>query len=335
MIPDRIKRNLKAELRRSTLAKVGLVLLVFIILIAVLAPLLAPHPPTEQGYTDEHGQSLPPVGLTYETNINLDGEFHRYNVTANSSHILGTNPLGQDILSRFLYGARTSLLVGISGTLLALMIGVPIGLVAGYFGGRTDDVLMRAADTMLAFPALILALALIGAFGEATVSIPDPIVHAGFADGMPESTSFPIAVTIVVALVTWVWFARVARGEALTIRKENYVKAARSMGASNTRILVRHVLPNSLTPIIVLATIQVAAIILLEAVLSYLGFSGTQLSWGYDVQRGEGEMRREWWVATVPGIGIVLAVISVNLLGDWLRDALDPNVGGESRGGAG
>lgn len=332
MISDRIKANLRSEFNESLMAKLGVIILVVIIFMAVFAPLLATHNPNEQGFTDDRGQTLPPVGLTYDTTIAEEGEFVEYTVEHDSDHLLGTNPLGQDILSRFIYGARVSLLVGISGTLLALAIGVPIGLVAGYYRGRTDDVLMRMADTMLAFPALILALALIGAFGEATLSIPDPIVLLGFAEGMPDSTPFPIAVTIVVALVTWVWFARVARGEAITIRNQEYIKAANAMGASDIRILVRHVLPNSLTPIIVLATIQVAAIILLESALSFLGFSGTDLSWGFEIQRGQDELRREWWVATLPGIGIVLAVISVNLIGDWLRDALDPNIAGK-RGG--
>ena len=214
---------------------------------------------------------------------------------------------------------------------MAVAIGVPIGLAAGYYGGRVDDALMRVADTMLAFPALVLALALIGVFGESPVMVPDPIVMAGLAEGMPEAIPIPGTVTIVVALVTWVWFARVARGEALSIRNEEYVKAARSFGASDRTILVTHVLPNSLTPIIVLATIQVAVIILLEASLAYLGFSGTTLSWGYEIERGQDVLRTRPWVSMFPGIGIVLAVISVNLLGDWFRDALDPNIEGEGR----
>lgn len=332
MISDRLKANLKTELRGSLLAKLGIGILLLILLMALFAPLLAPHHPSQQGFTDDRGQNLPPVGLTYDTTIAVDGEFTSYTVSADSDHLLGTNPLGQDVLSRFIYGARVSLLVGVSGTLLALLIGVPIGLVAGYYRGRVDDGLMRMADTMLAFPALILALALIGAFGEATLPLPDPIVLAGFADGMPETTPFPIAVTVVVALVTWVWFARVARGEAMSITNQEYIKAARAMGASDMKILLKHILPNSLTPIIVLATIQVAAIILLESSLSFLGFSGTDLSWGFEIQRGQDQLRREWWISTVPGIGIVLAVISVNLIGDWLRDALDPNISGE-RGG--
>ena len=332
MIPERLRANIHETFRESLLAKIGVVLLILILIMAIFAPLLAPHHPAQQGYTDDQGQNLPPYGTTYNTTIAVEGEFTEVTIDGDREHLLGTNSLGQDVLSRFIYGARVSLLVGISGTILALAIGVPIGLIAGYYRGRIDDGLMRLADTMLAFPALILALALIGAFGEATLHLPDPIVLAGYADGMPESTPFPIAVTVVVALVTWVWFARVTRGEAIAIRNQEYIKAARAMGASDRRILLRHVLPNSVTPIIVLATIQVAAIILLESSLSYLGFSGTDLSWGFEIARGERDLRREWWIATVPGIGIVLSVISVNLIGDWLRDALDPNISGE-RGG--
>ncbi|MFA9424764.1 ABC transporter permease [Natronorubrum sp. A-ect3] len=335
MISNRIKSNLTKELRRSLLAKLGIVIFVSILLMGLFAPVLATHNPHEQGHSDDVGASYPPLGLTDEITIAQDGERVTHTVEGTSEHILGTNNVGQDIYSRFLYGARTSLLVGLSGTLLATAIGVPVGLVAGYFGGRVDDGLMRMADVMLAFPSLVLALALMGAFGRGTIGIPDLIVVAGFADGMPETITFPGMVTVVVALVTWVWFARVARGEAMAIRNEEYVKAARSLGANHATIMRKHVLPNSLTPIIVLATIQVAAIILLESSLSYLGFSGTTLSWGYEIQRGHDVMRNQWWVATIPGIGIVLSVIGVNLLGDWLRDALDPNIEGEGAGGAG
>jgi len=298
---------------------------------AVFAPMLATHDPTRTGYYAEEGAPYPPQGFDYTTQISQEGELQEVTIQSSGEHLLGTNTAGQDVYSRFVYGARVSLLVGFTATVLALLVGVPVGLVAGYYGGRVDDVLMRIADTMLAFPALVLALALIGVFGESPILVPDPFVLAGLADGMPESIPIPGTVTIVAALVIWVWFARVARGEAISIRSEGYVKAARSFGASNGRILAGHVLPNSLTPIIVLATIQIAVIILLEASLAYLGFSGTTLSWGYEIERGQDVLRTRPWVATIPGIGIVLAVISVNLLGDWFRDALDPNIEGEAR----
>ncbi len=332
MISDRVKSNLKDTFVDSLLPKVGLVLLIAILVMALFAPLLATHDPTRTGHFHETGAPYPPMGYSYETQVAQDGEFGEVSVESNSTHVLGTNNIGQDVYSRFLYGARVSVIVGLSSTLLAMLIGVPIGLVAGYYGGRVDDGLMRVADTMLAFPALVLALALIGVFGESPVHVPDPIVMAGFADGMPETIPIPGTVTIVGALVIWVWFARVARGEALSLRNEEYVKAAQSFGTGNAQILRQHILPNSLTPIIVLATIQVAVIILLEASLAYLGFSGTTLSWGYEIERGQDVLRTRPWVSIVPGIGIMLAVISVNLLGDWLRDALDPNIDQSKRG---
>lgn len=334
MISDRLKSNLKQEFSRSLLAKVGLVILVVIIIMGTFAPILATHNPTKTGYTNENGDSYPPFGVTYQDRtLPQDGNLgQEYTVEHNTTHILGTNNIGQDVYSRLLYGARTSLLVGISGTILAILIGVPYGLISGYFGGRIDDGLMRGADVMLAFPSLVLAIALFGVFGASSVRIPDPFVKAGLAEGMPEATVLPGTVTIVAGLVTWVWFARVARGEAISIRGEEYVKAAKSVGASDRTILLRHVFPNSITPIIVLATIQVAVLILLESALSYLGFSGTQLSWGFEIQRGQDHLASNWWISTIPGIGIVLAVVSINLLGDWLRDSLDPNISGE-RGG--
>ncbi|MWV38255.1 ABC transporter permease [Natrialba sp. INN-245] len=331
MISKRVKSNLKQTFSESLLPKIGLVLLLSILIMAMFAPILATHDPTRTGHYTEEGAEYPPLGHEYTTQVAADGEIGEVTVQGSSEHVLGTNNVGQDVYSRFLYGARVSLLVGLLGTSMAVAIGVPVGLVAGYYGGRIDDGLMRIADVMLAFPALVLALALIGVFGESPFYVPDPIVRAGLAEGMPESIPIPGTVTIVVGLVTWVWFARVARGEALSIRNEEYVKAARSFGASNRTILLKHVLPNSLTPIIVLATIQVAVIILLEASLAYLGFSGTTLSWGYEIERGQDVLRTRPWVSMLPGIGIVLAVISVNLLGDWLRDALDPNIEGEGR----
>lgn len=357
MISDRSKRNLARELRGSRLAQVGMVLMAIILISSLFAPLVAPHDPEQQrvgtGDTVER-TDLPPIGFSAtetETRLGDDGEMVEQEVELEATwdHVLGTNTRGQDVLSRVIYGGRVSLTVGIAGALIAALIGVPYGLAAGYFGGRVDDALMRGGDVMLAFPSLVLAIALVGVFRETdfhTTEIPDPFVYAAQSDlvpnvliprsdhllAMPETTTIPVTVTLVVALVNWVWFARVARGEAISIREEEYVKAAKSLGASNWRIIRQHVLPNSLTPIIVLATIQVAFIILLESALSFLGFSGTTLTWGQDIARGQSDQRAQWWIATMPGLAIVLAVVGVNLLGDWMRDALDPSIEGE--GGA-
>lgn len=336
MISDRTKSNLIAELKGSFLAQLGLGLLLVIIVTAALAPVIAPHDPTD---TDVENGNLPPLGFSatenQTTSETVNGEIQiverEVEVNTTLTHPLGTDSVGRDVLSRTLFGARTSLLVGFIGTGLAVTIGVSIGLVAGYYRGRIDDVLMRSADIMLAFPSLVFAVSLVGLLGTQSWEIPDPFVRAGLAPEMPESIVLPGTVILIIALVNWVWFARVARGEALSLRNEEYVKAARSLGASDGRILREHILPNSLTPILVLATIQVAAVILLESSLSFLGFSGADLSWGLDIARGRGSLATSWWIATIPGIAIVLAVVAVNLIGDWLRDALDPDVSqGES-----
>ncbi len=351
MVSPRLIRNLKRELRESGMAKLGVILVFLILFVAVFAPFLAPHDPTQQ---DLENARQPPIGFsstsTEEVPVKDNGsvviengdvltENRTVTINASWSHPLGTDGNGRDILSRVIYGARTSMIVGIVGTLLAAIFGVAVGLTAGYFGDRVEDTLMRAADIMLAFPSLVLAIALVGVWGKAAYYVPDPFVATGLASsvrsalglatGMPASVTIPGTVIIVVALVNWVWFARVARGEALSLRSQAYVKAARSAGASHSRILLRHVLPNAITPIIVLATIQVAAIILLESALSFLGFSGAELSWGLDISLGRQYQSTSWWIAAMPGLAIVLAVIGLNLVGDWLRDALDPDIGGE------
>lgn len=356
MISPRVRQSLKNELTSSRLAQLGIILLVLVFVMAIFAPMIAPHHPETQrvgtGGTLEQ-TNLPPIGFSSVENVTrlVDGEIvtEEEAISANSSFIAGTNTRGQDVLSRVIYGGRVSLTVGVLGTIIATLIGVPYGLLAGYYRGRLDDALMRAADIMLAFPSLVLAIALVGVFRDTefhTAAIPDPFVWAAQSDmvpnllipraehvaSMPTHTTIPVTVTLVVALVNWVWFARIARGEAMSIRSQEYVKAARSFGASNLTILRKHVLPNSMTPIIVLATIQIAFIILLESALSYLGFSGVSLSWGQDIARGQSDQRTQWWIATMPGLGIVIAVIAVNLVGDWLRDALDPGIEGEAGG---
>lgn len=334
MLSDRIKRNLKREFWRSLMAKAGLFIVVIVLLSALFAPFLATQDPTDQDLSNSH---LPPAGITETTEQfqRVDGETQTVEVTINGSleHPFGTDALGRDLYSRTLFGARTSLMVGLVGTFLAVLGGTSVGLVAGYYGGRIDDSLMRFADVMLAFPALVLAIALVGLLGPLTYQIPDPFVYFGLVDDMPEYFVFPVTLTLVVAIVNWVWFARIARGEALAVRQEDYIKAADSIGASDWTILRQHVLPNSLTPIIVLAAIQVAAIILLESSLSFLGFSGTTLSWGWDIAQGRQYLATSWWIASIPGLAIAITVIGINLIGDWLRDSLDPGIEGEHGGG--
>jgi peptide/nickel transport system permease protein len=344
MISPRTLRNLKKELRSSGLAKLGIVLVMLMLFVAIFAPFIALHNPTNQNLDENN---LPPLGFSKTsqetTSEMVNGSLQVTNETvvtnATAEHPLGTNSLGQDIYSRAVYGARTSMMVGILGTLLAAILGVTVGLVSGYYRGRIDDALMRFADVSLAFPSLVLAIALIGLWGRAAVEVPDPFISLGLITpfrnalglppDMPETFVLPGTVIVVVGVVNWVWFARIARGEALSIREEEYVKAAKALGADDFRVVARHVLPNATTPILVLATIQVAAIILLESALSFLGFSGTTLSWGFDISQGRAYLSSAWWTATVPGIAIVLAVVGINLVGDWLRDALDPGIEGE------
>ena len=333
----RTVRNLRTEFRRSALAKLGVGLIVCALLVAAFAPVLAPHNPESQNLNDNQ---LPPLGFdrqtTNTTSKMVNGSIEIVNetswVNSTGEHPLGTDSLGRDMLSRTIYGARTSLIVGVIGTGIAALFGVTVGLLAGYYSGRIDDALMRSADVMLAFPSLVLAVALVGLIGTASVPVPDPFVRAGLTPNMPETFTLPGTVIIVVGLVNWVWFARVARSEALSVRSEEYIKAARAVGASDRHIVTRHVLPNSVTPIIVLATIQVAAIILLESALAFLGFSGTTLSWGFDIAQGRQYLSSSWWIATIPGVAIVLTVVGINLVGDWLRDALDPGIEGEGGG---
>lgn len=338
MVSDRVRQNLASEFRGSVLAKLGVVLVLLVVFVAIFAPFVAPHNPKAQNL--EQSQ-LPPVGFTQTeektTSEMVDGEIttvtENVTVAADPAHPLGTDGLGRDMLSRVVYGARTSLIVGVLGTVFAALVGVPVGLIAGYYRGRIDDGLMRFADVSLAFPSLVLAIALIGLWGRASVAVPDPFVALGLVSGMPETFVLPGTVVVVVGLVNWVWFARIARGEALSLRDQEYVKAARALGADDSRILAGHVLPNAITPIIVLATVQVAAIILLESSLSFLGFSGTTLSWGFDISQGRDYVSSgQWWIAGMPGLAIMVAVIGINLIGDWLRDALDPGIEGE--GGA-
>ncbi|MFC7202387.1 ABC transporter permease [Haloferax namakaokahaiae] len=351
MISERTLRNLRRELSRSVLAKIGIVVVVLILAMAIFAPFISPYSPMKQTLDNAR---QPPLGFsTQETkevtlmengsvvieNGQVQTEEQTVYTNATLAHPLGTDANGRDILSRVIYGARTSILVGLFGTTLAALIGVTVGLSAGFYRGRVDDVLMRGADIMLAFPSLVLAIALVGVWGQAKVAIPDPFVVTGISGAfrsalglstnMPKDIILPGTVILVVALVNWVWFARVARGEALSIRQEEYVKAARALGASDGRTMLRHVLPNAITPILVLATIQVAAIILLESALSFLGFSGASVSWGFDIALGRQYQSTAWWISTMPGLAIVVTVIGLNLVGDWLRDALDPGIEGE------
>jgi peptide/nickel transport system permease protein len=306
MITPRTIRNLKQELSRSFLAKLGILLVGTVTFVAIFAPLLAPHDPT---YQDLGMRNVPPVGFggTWE-------------------YPLGTDPLGRDVLSRVIYGTRTSLLVGVIASAGGAIVGIAIGLVSGYYRGWVDDVAMRSVDVSLAIPGLVLALTLFSIIGPITVAIPDPLRMIGIGEGMPESFVFPGTVAFVIGVIAVRQFARLARGEALKVREEEYVKASESAGARDVHVITKHVLPNVMTPLLVFWTLRLAHAILTESTLSFLGFSGTTLSWGYDIAAGRDYLGTAWWVSSVSGVAILIAVIGINLMGDWFRDALDPNL---------
>ncbi len=218
-------------------------------------------------------------------------------------HMLGTDTLGRDLLSRIIHGARISAIVGVSGVLLAGTVGVLLGLLSGFYGGLVDAVIARAADIALTIPYLVLAVAVVAVFGGGLVTL-----------------------VAVLALSTWVTYTRIVRGEVLVLRRSEFVEAARAIGSSNARLIRRHLLPNVSTSIIVVATQQLAAMILYEAALSFLGLGvrPPTPTWGGMVADGRSYLANAWWVSTLPGVAILLTVVAVNWLGDWLRDVLDP-----------
>ena len=220
-------------------------------------------------------------------------------------HPLGTDHLGRDILSRILYGGRISLGVGLSAVTLSGLIGVTLGLLAGFHGGRTDAFIMRVVDVFLAIPYILLAMGVVFALGPSLLNV-----------------------ILVMAVTRWVQFARIVRADVLSIREREFVSGARARGNRSVRLLLRHVLPNALTPIIVVATLELAFMIIYESALSFLGL-GVQPptpTWGWMLADGRNYVATAWWLATFPGLAIMLTVLAVNLLGDWLRDTLDPRL---------
>lgn len=253
--------------------------------VAVAAPFLAPHSPDEQDLL----RTLQPPAWT-------SGDW---------SYLLGTDALGRDLLSRVIYGSRISMLVGASAVLIAGAIGVPLGLVSGYFGRWVDAVVMRVADVQLGLPFLVLAIAMVAAIGPGLGNV-----------------------IVVLGLTGWVTYGRIVRAEVLVIREREYVEAARAIGARPMRVIARHVLPNVMSSVVVVASLETAKMIVAEASLSYLGL-GVQPptpTWGGIIANGRDQMAVAWWLAVFPGLALLLTVLGVNLLGDWLRDALDPTL---------
>jgi len=271
--------------QRNPLVLVGGSILLVVVLASICAPLLTASDPVRPSF----GQRLKaPWGLG-----------------GTSARPLGADNLGRDIYARLLYGGRISLVLATSAVVLATSAGVLVGLLAGYLGGRLDDVVMRLADVQLTFPVIMLAIAIVAVVGTS-----------------------PLALVGVLALSGWVLHARTVRANVLTIRHLEYVDAAWALGASHRRVVFRHVLPNTLAPILVIASSQFATMVLLESGLSFLGMGvqPPQPSWGTMLAEGRDYLSNAWWLATVPGFAISLVVLGANLLGDGLRDLLDPHL---------
>ena len=271
---------------RDRVALVGLAVIVVSAALATLAPALAPADPARN---DLLARLTPPAWM----------------VGGSWAHPLGTDTLGRDVVSRLLYGARVSLIVGFSAVVLAGVLGVLLGLVSGYYGGRLDDALMRLGDVQLAFPALVLAIAVLA------------VVGSGLGN-----------VVLVLGVTGWVTYARIARGETLSLRHREFVEGARALGARDAEILWRHVLPNVLPSITVVATFSVARTIIAEASLSFLGLGipPPAPSWGAMLDEGRNYLTTGWWLALFPGLAILAVVLGINVVGDWLRDTLDPRL---------
>jgi peptide/nickel transport system permease protein len=271
--------------RRNPLVLIGGGIMLAVVLASVCAPLLTASDPVRPSFSQ---RLKAPWGLG-----------------GTPARPLGADNLGRDIYARVLYGGRISLVLATSAVLLATGVGVLVGLLAGFVGGRLDDLVMRLADVQLTFPVIMLAIAIVAVVGTS-----------------------PVALVGVLALSGWVLHARTVRANVLTIRHLEYVDAAWALGASQLRVLFRHVLPNTLAPILVIASSQFATMVLLESGLSFLGMGvqPPQPSWGAMLAEGRDYLSNAWWLATVPGVAISLIVLGANLLGDGLRDLLDPHL---------
>jgi peptide/nickel transport system permease protein len=285
--------------RRSPVAIVAALLVFICVFCAVFAPWVAPHNPFDLSTLELSDARLPPA---WEP----DGK---------ATFLLGTDDQGRDILSALMYGARISLFVGLAAVILSLLLGVGLGLLAGFAGGRIDGFIMRVCDVMLSFPAILIAL-LIDGVGRALF----PNAH--------DTLAFTVLI-LAISLTGWVKYARTVRGSTLVERNKEYVQAARVIGVTPSRIMWRHVLPNVTGPVLVLATIDVAAAVIIEATLSYLGVGvpPTSPSLGTLIRIGNDYLfSGEWWITVFPGGVLMVIALSVNLLGDWLRDALNPRL---------
>jgi peptide/nickel transport system permease protein len=283
--PSEWRRALRS-LAQSRAAVVGMIVLAVVIVVALAANWITPHNPNEQVL---ERRLLPPAWM--------DG--------GSRSHVLGTDHLGRDILSRVIFGSRISLAVGLSAVLISGLLGISAGLIAGYYGRGCEAAIMRLVDVQLAFPFILLALAIIGVLGPGLRNV-----------------------ILVLGVAGWMVYARVVRGQVLSVREREFVEAARAIGASDFRIIRRHVLPNVLAPVIIVATFAVATCIITEASLTFfgLGVEATIPTWGSMLSDGRAYMGTAWWLTTFPGLAMMLTVLALNVIGDWLREFIDPRM---------
>lgn len=273
------QRFIRAFLR-NRIAIIGLVIVIIMVLSAIFAPVIAPHDPNETHVRDR----ISPPSLEYP---------------------MGTDDFGRDIFSRILYGARISLVIAFIAQVVAISIGITLGMISGWYGGLVDDVIMRITDGFFAIPGLMFLIV--------WVAILDPS---------------PVSIFLALGLIGWPADARMMRGQVLSVKEREYVVAAKAMGASDMRIMTRHILPNAIAPSIVLASLGIAGAILAESTLSFLGL-GVQIpnpSWGTMIDTGRNFTTTAWWYAIFPGLAIMITVLGFNFVGDGLRDALDPSL---------
>ncbi len=268
-------------IRRDPLALGSLIIIVGFLIVAIFAPLLAPYP--EQGAGKSSPQTL--------------------YLEPSSAHLFGTDELGRDVLSRVMYGARPAFVVPLLVVALAVLIGAPLGAIAGYKGGWLDEIIMRITDLFLAFPSLLLAMAITAALGR----------------GLENA-----AIALIISW--WPWYTRLVRGIAVSLRERPFVEAARSIGVRDSVIIMRHILPNSISPILVQATVDMGTVILVAGGLAFIGL-GTQppdADWGLMISTGRTAILNQWWISLFPALAIFVLILAFNLLGDVLRDILDP-----------
>lgn len=275
-------RSLMWRTLRNPLSMIGMIIIGLLVLVAAAAPLIATEDPLQTNVAE---RLAPP----------------------SRAHFFGTDTLGRDIFSRVIYGSRISLRIAILTAVIATVIGAPVGIVAGYFRGRLDDIAMRVTDMFMAFPRLILAMAIAAALRPTLENV-----------------------VIAISLAAWPAYARLARSMTLGLREENFVEAARALGASPPRILARHVLPGVMSPLIIQISLDMGGIILTAAGLGFIGFGAQPPTpeWGVMISEGRNYITTQWWVSTFPGIAIALTVLGFNLLGDGVRDVLDPRLRG-------